>query len=57
MRPRWVLLNERDRAAFQANIAFLDGRFEEHTTIDWALKLKQNLISTNLPLLSGYVIL
>jgi hypothetical protein len=39
MRPPWASLNERDRAACLATIAFLDGRLEERATIDWALRL------------------
>ena len=42
MRPRWVNLNEQDRAAFRATIAFLNGRLEERATVDWALRLKPN---------------
>ncbi len=42
MRPIWVSLNDQDRASFRATIAFLDGRLEEQTTIDWALRLKPN---------------
>src|SRR5208282_3179294 len=42
MRPRWVNLNEHDRASFCAAIAFLSGRLEERATIDWALQLKPN---------------
>ena len=42
MRPRWANLNELDRAAFRATIAFLNGRLEERATVDWALRLKPN---------------
>lgn len=42
MTPRWATLDERDRAAFRAAIAFLNGRLEERATIDWALRLKEN---------------
>ena len=42
MRPRWVNLNEQDRASFRATIAFLNGRLEERATVDWALRLKPN---------------
>lgn len=40
MRPRWVHLNESDRAAFRAIMAFLNGRLEERATVDWALRLQ-----------------
>ena len=40
MRPLWVNLNEQERAAFRAVTSFLDGRLEERSTIDWALRLK-----------------
>lgn len=40
MRPIWASLNEQDRAAFRAVIAFLESRLEERATLDWALKLK-----------------
>jgi hypothetical protein len=40
MKRHWVNLNELDQAAFRATIAFLDGRLEERTTVDWALRLK-----------------
>ena len=42
MRVRWANLNELDRAAFRATIAFLNGRLEERATVDWALRLKPN---------------
>ncbi len=42
MRPRWANLNELDRAAFRSTIAFLNGRLEERSTVDWALGLKPN---------------
>lgn len=42
MRPRWENLNELDRAAFRATIAFLNGRIEERETVYWALQLKPN---------------
>lgn len=41
MKGIWHILNERERTAFRAVTAFLDKRFEERLTIDWALKLKQ----------------
>lgn len=42
MRPLWANLNELDRAAFRAIMAFLNGRLEERATINWALNLKPN---------------
>lgn len=42
MRPRWVNLNEQDRAVFRATVAFLTGRLEERATFDWALQLTSN---------------
>lgn len=42
MRVHWANLNELDRAAFRATIAFLNGRLEERATVDWALRLKPN---------------
>ncbi len=42
MRPRWANLNELDRAAFSATIAFLTGRLAERATVDWGLRLKAN---------------
>lgn len=42
MRPLWVNLNESDRAAFRAAMAFLNGRFEERATVNWALRLQPN---------------
>lgn len=40
MIPTWSYLDERDRAAFRAAIAFLNKRLEEPATVDWALRLK-----------------
>ncbi|MDO8706085.1 MAG: hypothetical protein Q7J84_14175 [Sulfuricaulis sp.] len=51
MRPRWANINELDRAAFRATIAFLNGRLEERATVDWALRLKPNDTSKRLALL------
>jgi hypothetical protein len=51
MMPHWTSLNEYDRAAFRAAIAFLKGRLEERATIDWALRLRPNDISKRLALL------
>ena len=42
MRPLWANLNELDRAAFRATMAFLNGRLEERATVNWALHLKPN---------------
>jgi hypothetical protein len=42
MRPLWSHLNDPERAAFRAMVAFLGGRLEERETIDWALKLEPN---------------
>jgi len=42
MRQRWVNLNDSDRAAYRAAVAFLDGRLAERATVDWALRLKPN---------------
>jgi hypothetical protein len=42
MRPLWPNLNELDRAAFRATMAFLNGRLEERATFNWALHLKPN---------------
>ncbi|MDA0737614.1 MAG: hypothetical protein O2999_03100 [Nitrospirae bacterium] len=42
MRLRWANLNEQDRAAVSATVAFLNGRLEDRATIDWALGLKPN---------------
>lgn len=42
MRARWANINEVDRAAFRATIAFLNGRLEERATVDWGLRLKPN---------------
>lgn len=42
MKTRWPNLNELDRAAFRATIAFLKGRREERSTVNWALRLKPN---------------
>jgi hypothetical protein len=40
MIPPWARLDEHDRAAFRAIVAFLNKRLAEPGTIDWALKLK-----------------
>jgi hypothetical protein len=40
MRSSWASLNEQNRAAFRATIAFLEGRLEERPTVNWALKLE-----------------
>ncbi|MGF6226291.1 hypothetical protein QFZ27_000246 [Inquilinus ginsengisoli] len=40
MTPARVYLDEHDRAAFRAAIAFLNKRLTEPATIDWALRLK-----------------
>ncbi len=53
MRPRWVNLDELDRAAFRAAAAFLNGRLEERETIDWALRLKPNDTIKRLALLNS----
>lgn len=42
MRQQWLTLNELDRAAFHAAIAFLRSRLEERATVDWALRLRPN---------------
>lgn len=39
MIPPWAYLDEQDRAAFRATVAFLNKRLSEPDTIDWALKL------------------
>jgi hypothetical protein len=38
--PPWAYLDEHDRAAFRAMVAFLNKRLAEPSTIEWALKLK-----------------
>lgn len=40
MRPHWAGLDEQDRTAFRATIAFLEGRLEERATVNWALKVE-----------------
>ena len=42
MIPVWAYLDEKDRAAFRATVAFLDKRLAEQATINWALRLKPN---------------
>jgi hypothetical protein len=42
IRPSWTSLDENDREAFRATVAFLEGRLEERGTVNWALKLKPN---------------
>ena len=39
MIPSWAILNEQDRAAFRAAIAFLNKRLADRDTIEWALRL------------------
>jgi hypothetical protein len=39
MIPSWTYLNEQDRAAFRATIAFLNKRLADPSTIEWALRL------------------
>lgn len=39
MRPRWVALNDRERAVFQTVFAFLLSRLEDRQSIEWALRL------------------
>ncbi|ARQ00925.1 hypothetical protein [Pseudorhodoplanes sinuspersici] len=41
MIPAWAYLNDEDRAAFRAAVAFLNKRLAEQATIDWALSLKR----------------
>lgn len=51
MRASWVNLNKLDRELFSAVIAFLNGRLEERTTLEWALRLKLNETISRLALL------
>ena len=40
MWPRWAGLSDQQRSAFRALSAFLEGRMEDRTAVDWALQLK-----------------
>jgi hypothetical protein len=40
MIPPWAYLDEHDRAAFRATVAFLEGRLADRATTEWALRLK-----------------
>ena len=44
--PRRGELNRAEFAVYRASSAFLDGRLEERTTVDWALRLKHEPIDT-----------
>jgi hypothetical protein len=52
MTLRWANLNDVDRAAFRATMAFLQGRLEERATVEWALRLKPNDTIKRLALLN-----
>ena len=51
MTPHWNNLNERERLAFRAVVAFLDGRLEERSTVEWAIRLKQHDVMRRLAVL------
>lgn len=51
MMPRWVNLNEQDRAVYRVTAAFLNSRLEERETVDWALTLTIKNSSMRLALL------
>jgi hypothetical protein len=44
MRSHWFLLNDRDRDAVRALMAFLHGRLSERRIVDWALRTKPHEI-------------
>ncbi|HBP86869.1 MAG TPA: hypothetical protein DD706_04140 [Nitrospiraceae bacterium] len=42
MRLHWRNLNEADQMVYRTTMAFLMGRLQERTTVDWAIRLKEN---------------
>lgn len=51
MKSYWNNLNERDKLAFKAVVAFLKGRLAERSTVEWAVRLKQTDAMRRLALL------
>jgi hypothetical protein len=53
MRPRWLLLNDRDRDAVRTLMAFINGRLSERHIIDWALNAKPHEIVKRIAVLQS----
>ena len=51
MKSYWNNLNEREKLAFKAVVAFLKGRLAERSTVEWAVRLKQTDLMRRLAVL------